>query len=204
MLFADVDFEQRPSICFSVTLLLILLTITSVIGFYLQSLAAFIVLIYISFILSGFLADIVFNIMLHKTGGAEKRAKDRIVQFSEENPDWHLRLYRTPAGFRVLVMHRTFDPDSEDTQRFFKAIKSDPTYIQMCRKQNCFRARVSPKPWRIGIEARMRPRPGVLPINPARMPERKAWVAAYNNIATKFASCRFVEKFGSETCDPKA
>ena len=61
-------------------------------------------------------------------------------------------------------------------------------YRLMCQKQACFRARVSPKPWRIGIDQRLKPRPGVWPIDPARLPERRAWVAAYDRaVATKAA-----------------
>ena len=38
------------------------------------------------------------------------------------------------------------------------AIGADPIYVQMCLRQHCFRARVSSKPWRIGIGQHLRPR----------------------------------------------
>jgi hypothetical protein len=150
------------------------------------------------------IAHILFKLFVAITGGVAKRAKKRIRKFAKKNPEWHLRVYRTPAGYRILVMHSTFDPNDEVTLDFFRELKSDPVYVQMCQRQRCFRARLSPKPWRIGIEARMKPRPGVWPINPERMPERKKWIDHYEKVAHKYASCRFEEKLGSSVVDAKA
>ena len=33
----------------------------------------------------------------------------RLRQYTEQRPDWHLRLYRTPSGARILVMHDVFE-----------------------------------------------------------------------------------------------
>lgn len=142
-----------------------------------------------------------------------KEARDRLVShaarkhlddFVAANPDWHLRLYETPAGMRVLAMHRLFDPDEDGVNRFFAAIKCDPIYARMCRNQKCFRARVSPKPWRIGISRHVRPCPGIWPIKRERMPLRLQWVAEYEAKAKRFAACRFITSIGSSVTDPKA
>jgi hypothetical protein len=74
----------------------------------------------------------------------------------------------------------------------------------MCLRQNCFRARVSPKPWRVGIEQHLRPRPGIWPINPERLPERRRWVDSYEKAAESFASCAFLEALGSGRVHPAA
>src|SRR4051812_20753218 len=76
------------------------------------------------------------------------RALATIRSFSETHPDWHLRIFQTPAGFRVLVMHRCFDSHERAVDEFFEALGVDPVYAVMCKNQRCFRARVSPKPWR--------------------------------------------------------
>ncbi|HTL51453.1 MAG TPA: hypothetical protein VL860_02635 [Planctomycetota bacterium] len=131
--------------------------------------------------------------------GAEDRALDRILAFTEAHPTWHLRLYRTPAGIRILVMHQTFDPADPIVVDFFQALGTDPIYVRMCLKQHCFRARVSPKPWRIGIEGHMRPNPGVWPVQPERLPDRNRWIKAYEAKARDFAACRFVKAIGSQT-----
>jgi hypothetical protein len=131
------------------------------------------------------------------------RAHERIVQAMAARPGWNARIYRSPAGFRVLVVHQRFDPRSSEVEQFFRDLGSDPLYVRMCLKQHCFRARVSPKPWRIGIKSHLRPRPGVWPIRPMRMPDRKKWVAAYEAAAQSYASCRYLESLGNGTEDPK-
>lgn len=129
-------------------------------------------------------------------------AMDVIKTWSEHHPNWHLRVYRTPMGYRVVVMHATFDPRGDEALEFLQQIRSDPIYVRMCQNQNCFRARVSPKPWRIGIE-HIRPRPGVWPIKPEKMPGRIAWVKDYEAAARDFASCRFEVDLGNQSVNRK-
>jgi len=74
----------------------------------------------------------------------------------------------------------------------------------MCRNQNCFRARLSPKPWRIGIRDHIRPRPGYWPVKPEHLPARHRWIAAYEEKAKDYAACRFLESLGSSTTHPTA
>jgi hypothetical protein len=136
--------------------------------------------------------------------GWERKARRRIEKFLERNPTWHVRLYRTPNGLRALAMHRTFNPQEPEVAEFFAGLKTDRIYVRMCQRQNCFRARVSPKPWRIGIAAHMKPRPGTWPVRPERMPERMAWVEAYERTAREYAACEFLEAIGRAAVDPKA
>lgn len=134
----------------------------------------------------------------------EAKARRRIELFLDRHREWHMRLYRTPAGMRALVMHRTFDPNESAVAEFFAALKSDKLYVLMCQRQHCFRARVSPKPWRIGIAAHIKPRPGTWPVKPERLPARTAWVEAYERAARDFAACEFIEAVGGATIHPKA
>ena len=204
VLFADLDFEQNvPSTGVISTMLMVLLLAVGV------GLAGFgwgiaFALLIGGLLLSYALAQLLFKAWLALTGGAEQRAYRRIQHFSRQHPDWHLRLYRTPAGFRVLAVHQVFDPADPAVHACFLALHTDPLYQQMCQNQRCFRARVSPKPWRIGIGKHMRPRPGIWPISPEQLPARQQWVAAYEAAAARFASCRFVEALGSKTTHPNA
>lgn len=147
---------------------------------------------------------------LHRAnGGPEGRARKRIDAFIAAHPHWHLRLYRTPNGFRLLAMHQVFDPNDPAVIGFFEAIGADAYYALLCRRQHCFRARVSPKPWRIGERARSTragvpsnnpasmPKAGVWPIAAERMHERERWVEQYERKSLGYASCRFVEALGS-------
>ncbi|RZL61219.1 MAG: hypothetical protein EOP81_17740 [Variovorax sp.] len=132
----------------------------------------------------------------------EQEATARVAAFIGQHPDWHLRLYRTPVGLRVLAMHRTFDPSEPAVAECFQALGADTVYARMCRNQHCFRARLSAKPWRIGISEPLRPRPGVWPVAPERLPARDAWVAHYEQAAKGHAACQFRTAMGSATVHP--
>lgn len=127
----------------------------------------------------------------------EQIALRRIDAFMAAHANWGARLYRTPAGLRLLATHRIFDPRDPAVEQQLIELGADPVFIRMCLRQNCFRARVSPKPWRIGIDAHLRPRPGVWPIKPDKLPLRQRWVEAYETAAASHASCRFLRVLGS-------
>jgi hypothetical protein len=134
-------------------------------------------------------------------GGEEKIARNRLANFIAMRPGWRLRVYRTPAGLRVLATHRPFSAEEPEVAELFRALGADPVYVTMCQRQKCFRARVSPKPWRIGITAHMKPRRGVWPVRPESLPARKAWVDAYHAKAAGFAACRFERELGNGGVD---
>lgn len=132
-------------------------------------------------------------------------ALQRIEQFVGQHPDWHLRVYETPAGYRVLAMQRRFDPHEPAVDSFFKALGTDPVYARMCRNQKCFRARLTPKPWRIGVAGHLRPRPGVWPVKAEHLPARQAWISDYEQRAEDYAACRLVKVLGAAaTIEPAA
>ena len=45
-------------------------------------------------------------------------------------------------------MNRVFDPASTETQGLLADLGADPKYVLLCRVQQTFRARLTPKPWR--------------------------------------------------------
>jgi hypothetical protein len=132
----------------------------------------------------------------------EEAALENIRQFANAHPDWGLRVYRTPAGFRVMASHATFNPNQLEVAELFSRLRVDSVYRRMCQNQQCFRARLTAKPWRAGISAHMRPRPGVWPIKPEQMPVRAAWIADYERAASNFAACRFIESLGNAVVHP--
>lgn len=134
--------------------------------------------------------------------GAEIMARDRIGRFLTQNPSWNFRLYQTPAGLRILATHRLFQPNDQAVSKCFEALDTDPVYTRMCLNQQCFRARVSAKPWRIGIDKHMRPRPGTWPVHPDRVRLRIEWIEGYEAVAKNYAACRFIESIGSGVVHP--
>ncbi len=133
--------------------------------------------------------------------GLERRARERVRRYAESE-GWRVRVYRTPAGLRLLAMHRRFDPTSTEVAAAFAAMDVDPVYARMCTRQRCFRARLTPKPWRAGIRAHIRPRSGRWPVPETHRAARQRWIAAYEEASRKFASCRYLETLGAGAADP--
>jgi len=141
----------------------------------------------------------------HRDEQLEAGALARVEQFTRQHPDWHLRAYRTPAGMRVLAMHATFSAQDPVVQRLFDALQTDALYARMCRVQHCLRARLTPKPWRIGVRRRIRPPVAAWSAEQAFLPARLQWIAEYQRKAQSHAACRFLRAFGDErNVDPRA
>lgn len=205
VVFADVDLPEGVPWSFQWPLYLFFLAASAVWALSTGIRSDFFIGLGVTVLFGHWIASRLYRVYASYSGGVRKLALQRIRAFSASHLDWHLRVYETPAGFRVLVMHQVFDPADEAVLDFFKALTTDPVYVQMCRNQRCFRARVSPKPWRIGIQQHLRPRPGYWPIKPEHLPLRHRWVKAYENKAEGFASCRFLESLGrTEVTHPEA
>jgi hypothetical protein len=197
VLFVDIDFEPRSTLRSGFAVFTVLVALAIAIAWSSASKVTGVVLVVLAMLVAGVVNRALHRIVLALRGGPERIARTRINRFLADHPDWSLRLYRTPAGLRVLVTHRPFAPDDPAVQACFAALDADPVYAAMCRNQQCFRARVSAKPWRIGVPGHMRPRPGVWPVAPERLPLRSAWIEAYERAAASFAACSFIESVGS-------
>jgi hypothetical protein len=202
VLFADIDLEGGPSIRHFGVMVFTALTVAVAVGIATNSVILGVVVLAINAALGW--ATIRFLDRFRGGPGAERRALGRIRQFLASRPEWSFRIYRTPAGLRLLATHRTFDPREPAVAECFRELGCDPIYARMCLNQNCFRARVSPKPWRIGISTHLKPRPGVWPVSRDQMPNRMAWVARYEKQAESFSACRFVDAVGSGVEDSTA
>ena len=134
-----------------------------------------------------------------RAGGRARVAEQRAEAFVAAHPDWGLRVYHTPAGLRLMATHRPFAPGEAAVAEFFDAVQADRQYVAMCRNQHCFRARLTAKPWRIGIPDHLKPRPGVWPVPLERQAQRTAWLAEYDARANGFAACRFERALGNPT-----
>ncbi|MSR81186.1 MAG: hypothetical protein EXS11_10740 [Gemmataceae bacterium] len=204
VLFADVDFEsdEKPSLAFYIgvdaILVLFGVVLCSIVIPKLWAVG------FLMAVVGPMVTGPIHQLFLGNRGGAKQVGLDRIRHFATEHPEWNLRVYETPAGWRTLALHKTFQPNEPAVVSFFQAVGADPIYVRMCKNQNCFRARVSPKPWRIGINHPLRPRPGVWPIAEDKLPARAQWVEKYDQLAPQFASCRFFEALGSSTLAPEA
>lgn len=207
VLFADVDFEPRPEGCaFTVAMLPVALLAGVAVGLYFHHWLAG-----VAAAIAALLGLNQVRLMQRRArhardgGGPEARASARLAAFADAHPDWHLRVYRTPAGLRVLAMHRTFDPLDPDVAACFHALDADSLYARLCKVQRCFRARLTAKPWRADVKDRIRPVSAAWSAEQATRPDRLAWIARYDAQAARFAACRFAYTLGDATrVDPTA
>ncbi len=131
----------------------------------------------------------------------QDRARAAVDQFIAANPAWGMRLYRTFAGLRAIVTHDVFDPQSTAALDVLKQLGSDPLYIKLCKAQECFRARLTPKPWRCGCK----PNPLRHPITDAKLLAwYERWKEDYDARQAPFATCRFLEPLGNPFVHPEA
>lgn len=131
--------------------------------------------------------------------GLRKKSKehfiDKIRAYQQRHPELAIRVYETYSGLRFALTNTVSPPESEFVRDLFSALDVDPLYARLCRQQSCFRARLTPKPWRIGMD-----RPG------GRFPRRNQsdkatfdlWLEAYRQSSTEWAAARLVETFGSQ------
>ena len=117
-------------------------------------------------------------------------------QFGRSQRDWRARLYRTPNGYRLMATHRRHAPDEPAVADAFEALGVDTVYGEPCRQQQCFRARFTAKPWRIGIHDKLKPAYAVWQPEHAQLPQRQAWIAEYERKASEHAACHYPETLG--------
>lgn len=202
-LFADIDFEHISTGRKSGVLFLILLILGSGLGFFLLQAwwlraAIVIISVYLAYKISGKYDDYLRS----KQPDPVDLAKDNLYLFLKQHPQWSVRLYRTPNGLRLLATHQIFQPDCPQVQAFFAHIGADPIYVQMCLRQNCFRARLTAKPWRMGIDTRLNLRRG-WPVTAERQEQYDQWIRDYERCAEKFAACHYIESMGAGQIHPE-
>ena len=103
-------------------------------------------------------------------------------------------LYRTAGGLRALVTHELFKPSDGPTLDVLDTLGCDPLYVRLCKTQECFRARLTPKPWRCGQS-----KPAVRwPWEGEAQRDRfDRWLAAYTTSQADYATCRFLGELGN-------
>lgn len=204
VLFADIDVEHEPSRLGGMPLFVpgaMMLVLSA--KFVAMTQLGILSEIGYAFAAVTIVALLLFVRLAGKSGGARRydQAMNRIRDVVARQPAARYAVYRTPKGFRLLALHRTFDPASEEVKEMFFHLDTDPAYAQMCALQACFRARVSPKPWRIGVA---RPPSRTLwPVPPELHRRRQEWAARYESLASDYAACQFVEEIGNGPIDPR-
>lgn len=130
---------------------------------------------------------------------AQAEALDLLRRVASRDAWLGVRVYRTHSGLRYLMTHRRIDPTAEVTHQLMAELGADPLYLRLCETQSCFRARLTPKPWRCGVEA-------LKVAYPWRDEEDEAavrrWIERYEAAASGYATCSMVEEIGPSPVDP--
>ena len=120
---------------------------------------------------------------------------ETLVAWLANHPMSKVRVYRTHSGWRYLMMHDAFDPTSSDTRGTLEALGADRKYIELTRIQESFRARLTPKPWRLDFPMHS---PGIRFPRETRDAEQEMqeWLAEYEPHAESYATTRFITELG--------
>jgi hypothetical protein len=129
-----------------------------------------------------------------ENGDPQKAALDKLAAWATRSHNFGMRIYRTCAGLRCLVTSQAFDPTNPQTIELLKTAGSDPLYVRLCQAQACFRARLTPKPWR----SRAKGPPGRYPfLSPEQEAAYRRWQSKYERVAARFSVCRLLHQVGA-------
>lgn len=128
----------------------------------------------------------------------QRHDQDRLLEAASricrEHAGMAMRVYRTARGWRVVAAAPGLTPDSPLAATLYRRLRVDPLYAALCSKQACWRARLTPKPYRMRPEL---PGPYPQPKSSAEsQADTDAWVAAYREKSAGKAVCRLVDTLG--------
>jgi hypothetical protein len=129
----------------------------------------------------------------------EDQGVERITSGASRYPDVGIRVYRTAAGLRCLITNQTFEPTRSEALDILRAFESDPLYVRLCKAQDCFRARLTPKPWRCN----MTPPPWRYPWANADVEiQYRLWERRYEQTSRSYSVCKLVKQLGPQEVHP--
>jgi len=108
------------------------------------------------------------------------------------------RVYRTAAGYRVMVTNYGFEPGASNSEALLRQFGADPLYVKLCQMQQSFRARLTPKPWRCGLRLPPVAFPFETPRDQAMFDE---WDQRYSAAIAGYATCQYVASFPGQHAD---
>ncbi|MDN5686732.1 MAG: hypothetical protein L0G94_08640 [Brachybacterium sp.] len=124
-------------------------------------------------------------------GEHHERTIARIDDFTRRHPELGVRTYRTRNGFRLLVTGSGAAPGSDRARELMGEVRSDGLYMLLCRVHDTFRARLTPKPWRIHVEPFRD-----LGSRTAADDIHRQWVEHYRAASADVAVCRLLGATG--------
>jgi hypothetical protein len=130
----------------------------------------------------------------------QNEALARVENWTRNNSEWGWRIYRTHSGLRLLATQGLVDANSDAANNVFEALGADPLYRKLCNTQKCFRARLTPKPWRCGLHTKPERWPW---LDTKREMRFQKWEERYLSRAANWATCQFLRQIGNPAIHPE-
>lgn len=134
-------------------------------------------------------------------GSREKREQAAMAGLADwlaAHPGAGVRVYRTAGGLRYLFTHKPL-PVNDETLGWLRDLKSDKLYVLMCRNQNCYRARLTPKPYRVRCGRLSSHYPFTTPETQRAFAD---WLRNYEAACSDVATCAYVQTLGETRIHP--
>lgn len=139
------------------------------------------------------------DVDFHDDDSVEPHALDQLRRLATQH-GLGTRIYRTAGGLRGLVTSQPFDPKAPATAALLAEVGCDPLYVRLCQAQQSFRARLTPKPWRIDL----RPPRARWPFADADQERELAdWVRRYETASRGRSVCKLIEHVGPQSIAPE-
>ena len=140
---------------------------------------------------------------------------DLIINRVANYPNESFRLYQTPAGFRIIATHDTISPSDKLVEEWFEYFHADANYVRLSQAQQCFRARLTAKPWRM-TEVENNKLAKDIPAKDFwfgsdntdvensieqrqdELKARKQWIVDYDRFAQGYRACHYVESMAGK------
>lgn len=123
----------------------------------------------------------------------------RAAEWAARNPEHEFRLYKTHSGLRLLFTSKTYEPKSQETASILRELGSDPMYQRLTDKQECFRARLTPKPWRCHFHTPPHSFPWE---DPSQERAQREWEQKYQGQCERHVVCVLDERYAAPARDP--
>lgn len=146
------------------------------------------------------LEPLVENLGLESPQNFEQNLVEKIEDLVRHDSSLLIRLYRTKHGYRAVMLNEQIPCNQARSSKLLDWLGSDQLYVALCRSQDCYRARLTPKPWRCGYHQP----PQKFPFQDSQRGQFEDWLRQYESISKEYATCALIGDFGSGTVDPLA
>lgn len=129
----------------------------------------------------------------------EELLLEAVRSLCREDATLGVRVYRTARGWRLAAAAQGLAPVSAVMEKLCARLRVDALYRKLCAQQGCWRARLTPKPYRLRM-------PGVYPQPPASDAAAgeaaREWLELYQQRSAGAAVCRLVDTVGAPLRGP--